>query len=103
MALWARVLWDLLFFSIILVAIVGNLIVLWVVVGESWTITAGLYGSKYCRRNQTYRRQKLVFSKAQKLDCVCRPTNGYPRQSFKKTFLYSSVLSVLTQRGDISL
>ena len=34
MVLWARILWDALFFSIILVAIVGNLIVLWVVVGK---------------------------------------------------------------------
>ncbi len=38
MVLWARILWDVLFFSIILVAIVGNLIVLWVIVGKRFYV-----------------------------------------------------------------
>ena len=35
MKFWLRITWDLLFFLIIFVAIVGNLLVLWIVTGNS--------------------------------------------------------------------
>ena len=38
MKFWLRITWDLLFFLIIFVAIVGNLLVLWIVTGNSWFI-----------------------------------------------------------------
>ena len=36
MKFWLRLTWDLLFFIIIFVAIVGNLLVLWIVAGKSY-------------------------------------------------------------------
>ena len=41
MKFWLRITWDLLFFLIIFVAIVGNLLVLWIVTGNSWFIFSG--------------------------------------------------------------
>jgi hypothetical protein len=34
MELWPRIFWDVLFYSMISVAVAGNLIVLWIVTGE---------------------------------------------------------------------
>ena len=84
MGLGARAVWDSLFVAMIVVAIVGNLIVLWIILGKAVTCMSILFVLNYFKAQSTNTIRVTIN------ECICITyigTNSDVRLTTEKTYL----------------